>query len=321
MQEISVVSDTLKRDIEAGLSASPKYIPSKYFYDDEGSRIFQQIMRMPEYYLTDCEYEIFEKKKDNILNSIRLDGEAIDLIELGAGDGMKTSLLIDHFIRSGVNFKYVPVDISEEAITQLVNKMETNFPGIELSEQIGDYFEIMSELETCKDCKKVALFLGSNIGNFSEQESISFFRQLNSVLERGDMVLTGFDLVKDPELIRKAYDDPNGYTRKFNLNLLERLNHELGANFEVENFLHCPVYDPQEKTAKSYLMSSEKQEVYFSELDRSYQLGKWESIFTEMSRKFTGDDIQKLAGITGYKVEKNFYDEKSYFVNSLWVKI
>ena len=125
MQEVSVISDSLKKDIDKGLSANQKYIPSKYFYDDEGSRIFQQIMRMPEYYLTDCEYEIFEKKKENILNSIRLNGEAIDLIELGAGDGMKTSLLIDHFIRSGVSFKYVPVDISEEAITQLVNKMET----------------------------------------------------------------------------------------------------------------------------------------------------------------------------------------------------
>lgn len=320
MQETSVVSDILKKDIDRGLSANPKYIPSKYFYDDEGSRIFQKIMRMPEYYLTNCEYEIFDKKKDNILSSIRIDGEAIDLIELGAGDGMKTSLLIGHFIKSGVNFNYIPVDISEEAISQLVGKMELNFPGIKLSEQIGDYFEIMGQLEACKNCKKVALFLGSNIGNFSEEESLSFFRQLNAVLDRGDMVLTGFDLVKDPGLIRKAYDDSNGHTRRFNMNLLKRLNRELGGNFKVENFLHCPVYDPQEKTAKSYLTSTKEQEVYFSEMNRSYKFDKWESIFTEMSRKFTRNDIQKIAEITGYRVENNFYDSKGYFVNSLWVK-
>ncbi len=320
MQEISIVSDTLRKDVELGFSAYPKYIPFKYFYDDKGSRIFQQIMRMPEYYLTHSEYEIFDQHKHNILKRIRQDGEMIELIELGAGDGLKTSLLIDHFIREGVTFSYTPVDISEEAIHQLVDKMKNAFPGIIISEQVGDYFEIMMNLETCKSCKKVALFLGSNIGNFSEKESIDFFRQLNAVLDRGDMVLTGFDLVKDPELIRKAYDDSNGYTRKFNLNLLSRLNRELGANFDLKKFMHCAVYDPQTKTAKSYLISSEKQKVFFAELDRSFQLDKWESIFTEMSRKFTPLDIQKLAGITGYHVIENFYDHKGYFLNSLWVK-
>src|SRR6056297_261526 len=129
MQEVTTVSEILKEEILEGFSSNPKYIPSKYFYDDEGSRTFQKIMRMDEYYLTDCEYEIFENKKENILNKIRLDGEGIELIELGAGDGLKTSVLIEHFINQEVNFNYIPVDISEQAIESLVNKMKGKFPS------------------------------------------------------------------------------------------------------------------------------------------------------------------------------------------------
>ncbi len=321
MQELITISETLKNDIIQGFSVSPKYIPSKYFYDDKGSRIFQQIMRMPEYYLTDCEYEIFEREKDNILNQIRIDGEPIDLIELGAGDGLKTSLLIDHFIRSGVNFKYIPVDISEKAIALLVDKMQAKFPSLDLSERTGDYFEIMGNLNACNDCKKLALFLGSNIGNYSVRESIDFFRQLSQAMNEGDMVLTGFDLVKDHDIIMKAYNDPTGHTRNFNLNLLVRLNRELGADFATEKFTHYPLYDPLEKAAKSYLISKERQDVNFKELDITVRLEKWEPIFTEMSRKFNEQDIENLASFTGYRVEKNFYDKKRYFVNSLWVKV
>jgi len=320
MQEVTTVSEILKEEILEGFSSNPKYIPSKYFYDDEGSRIFQKIMRMDEYYLTDCEYEIFENKKENILNKIRLDGEGIELIELGAGDGLKTSVLIEHFINQEVNFNYIPVDISEQAIESLVNKMKGKFPSIHLNEKIGDYFEIMNNLKSYGNFRRLALFLGSNIGNYSIEESTYFFQQLSSVMNEGDMVLTGFDLVKDPEIILKAYNDPGGYTMEFNMNLLKRLNRELGANFNPGNFLHYPVYDPLEKAAKSYLISKESQEVYFKELDKTFSFNKWESIFTEISRKFTESDIESLAHITGYRVEKNFYDRRNYFVSSLWVK-
>ena len=234
---------TFSEDIRTGLSSFPRYIPSKYFYDDEGSQLFQKIMRMPEYYLTDCEYEIFRDYARDFYELINPDNRRFDLIELGAGDGLKTSLLISHCIDVQARFKYVPIDISVDALLNLVRKLRLSFPGLIVSEVAGDYFEVLKDLNFCDDCRKVNLFLGSNIGNYSPEESVDFFRQLSSVLNHGDIVITGFDLVKNPDIILKAYNDPHGYTRDFNLNLLSRMNYELGADFNPSNFIHTPVYD------------------------------------------------------------------------------
>lgn len=320
MQETTVITETFKEEIDRGLSSDPKYIPSKYFYDDEGSRLFASIMRMPEYYLTTCEYEIFREHSNDMINDIFKEENKLDLVELGAGDGLKTSLLIQNFINHGINFKYIPVDISEEAISTLVGKLRNKFPELKIAELKGDYFKVLHDLNFCDACKKVVLFLGSNIGNFSNSEAIGFYNHLSSSLKTGDLVLTGFDMVKDPKLILNAYNDKEGITRDFNLNLLHRLNRELDANFVPDNFIHYPVYDPVEKSAKSYLVSTLKQTVNIGALEKTFHFDRWEGIHTEMSRKFTTRDIQKLSESSGYRIVKNFWDSKGYFVNSLWEK-
>jgi len=321
MQETNVISEVYKKEILEGLTSAPKYIPSKYFYDVEGSRIFQDIMRMPEYYLTDCEYEILQKHKSDILKNIRKQDNRFDLVELGAGDGLKTGVLIEYFLHQDADFIYVPVDISEDALMKLVNKMRMNFQGLTITELAGDYFRVLSDLNYCDHCQKIALFLGSNIGNYNFEDAKKFLFQLSSVLNKADKVLIGFDLVKDPEVILKAYNDPHGNSRKFNLNLLQRINRELGADFDTDNFLHYPLYDPAMNAAKSYLISKKKQNIFISELDTHIAFDKWEHIYTEMSQKFTPSVIASLAEQTGYKIVENYYDDQVYFVDSLWEKI
>ena len=170
------VKTTFSEDIRTGLASSLKHIPSKYFYDENGSRIFQKIMRMPEYYLTDCEYEIFRDFPHEIFQLIKPEKGWFDLIELGAGDGLKTSLLISHFLEEKAHFKYIPVDISVDALLNLVRKLRLSFPGLLVSEVAGDYFEVLRDLNFCDDCRKVSLFLGSNIGNYTREETLAFFQ-------------------------------------------------------------------------------------------------------------------------------------------------
>lgn len=318
--EQTTISSAFKADILEGLTAEQKHISSKYFYDDNGSRIFQKIMNMPEYYLTNAEFEIFEEQGKDILNNISHWQRSFDLVELGAGDGIKTAVLLEHLLKLGAKFKYVPVDISEEAIQQLVNKISIEFPGLLLSEVVGDYFEVLHDLNYCDQCPKLALFLGSNIGNYSENETIEFFIKMSGVLKKGDMILTGFDLVKDPGTIIKAYDDPHGFTKDFNLNLLYRINRELGANFIVSNFKHKAIYDEKKSEARSYIVSTNKQKVYLEELDLEISFEEGETIHTEMSRKFSLEHLGQLAEKSGFSILENYVDKKGYFTDSLWIK-
>ena len=317
----SIVQTNFETDILAGLKAKKKSISSKYFYDDEGSKIFQKIMSMPEYYLTDSEYEIFETQSDRILSMLSSwNHKHFDLVELGAGDGLKTAVLIKSFLKKGVNFKYVPVDISEEAIRQIETKMNNEFPQLITSAMTGDYFEVLHDLNYCETCPRLSLFLGSNIGNYTEEESEVFFRKIAEAVKPGDMILTGFDLIKDPDLILKAYNDPHGYTRDFNLNLLKRINRTLNANFDISKFRHHAVYNPESGEAKSFLVSIEDQQVILGNSETEISFSKWETIHTEMSRKFSLDSIKNLAENTGFKLIENFFDKKKYFTDSLWEK-
>ena len=213
-------------DVLKGLSANPKTLSSKYFYDKEGSRLFQEIMKLPEYYLTQSEYEIFSSKTSEIYDAFEIKQERFDLIELGAGDGTKTSVLVDHFLKKGARFRYVPIDISSEALDFLSEKFIKDFPGLEIQVEQGDYFRTLETLKQISGDRKVILFLGSNIGNFNELQALDFFRRLRKVMNAEDMLFIGFDLHKNPKTILNAYDDSQGITAKFNLNLLKRINRE-----------------------------------------------------------------------------------------------
>src|SRR5438477_5473429 len=258
-------------DVLRGLSSTPKSLSSKYFYDDEGTRLFQEIMKLPEYYLTGAELEIFRAQTDAIFTSFANGDKAFDVIELGACDGTKTAVLIYYFLRQNSDISYSPIDISQEALDALSAKFTSEFPLLRIDARNGDYFRILKSLKNAAARRKILLFLGSNIGNFSRVQSVEFFRHLREVMNADDLLFIGFDLQKDPHVIQKAYDDGAGVTAAFNLNLLKRINSELGANFDLDKFTHYAVYRPVECAARSFLISREKQIVNVAALDQTFE--------------------------------------------------
>lgn len=308
-------------DVLAGLSATPKYLSSRYFYDDEGTRLFQEIMKVPEYYLTGCEQEIFETKTEAILAAFgngSTNPYSFDLIELGAGDGTKTAVLARHFLARGADISYVPVDISQAALNALIVKFKAEFPTLKMAARNGDYFKILGELRNGSGRRKVLMFLGSNIGNFSVERSIVFFRALRQVMNDDDRLFIGIDLQKDPHVIAAAYDDPAGVTARFNLNLLTRINRELGGNFDLGRFSHYANYRPTDGAALSFLISRERQTVHIAALGRDFEFAQWEAVFMEISQKYSLAMIESLAAESGFEVAQNFFDSRRYYCDSLW---
>jgi dimethylhistidine N-methyltransferase len=305
-------------DVLRGLSSTPKQLSSKYFYDDEGSRLFQEIMRLPEYYPTRAELKIFTEQTDAICEAFVEGAGAIDLIELGAGDGTKTAVLIEHFLKTETDFTYSPIDISQEANDALLSKFEENFPSLRINPHTGDYFKVLTSLKNGSERRKVLMFLGSNIGNFQREQAVDFFRQLREVMNPNDRLFIGFDMQKDPRVIVAAYDDPQGVTAAFNLNLLRRINRELAADFDLEKFSHYAQYRPVECAARSFLISREKQTVTIGALNRSFELEQWEAIFMEISQKYTRAMIEELAAESGFEIEADFFDDVNFYTDSLW---
>ena len=305
-------------DVLRGLSSTPKQLSSKYFYDDEGSRLFQEIMRLPEYYPTRAEYKIFTERKDDIYRAFTDGSNAVDLIELGAGDGTKTAVLIAHFLEQGVDFTYSPIDISQEANDALLASFREKFPDLRINPHTGDYFKVLGSLKNGSDRRKILMFLGSNIGNFQRDGAVDFFRQLRAVMHENDRLFIGFDMQKDPRVIVRAYDDPQGVTAAFNLNLLRRINRELGADFDLDKFSHYAQYRPVECAARSFLISREKQAVHIGALGRSFDIEQWEAIFMEISQKYTPAMIEDLAAESGFEIETEFFDEENFYTDSLW---
>ena len=295
----------------------PKSLPSKYFYDKKGDALFQQIMDLEEYYLTRCEFEVFENNKNELKKAFSEGAASFNLIEFGAGDGLKTKVLLHHFVNNHVNFKYVPIDISGNVLNQLEKSLRSELPDLQVKPLQNDYFKALETLENGAS-RNVVLFLGSNIGNFDHDRAIKFLSELNRCLKYGDLVLIGFDLKKDPEIILKAYNDSKGVTKAFNINLLNRINAELGANFDTSNFIHYPIYNPLTGTTKSFLVSTKAQTVEI--MDAAIQFGAWEAIHTEVSQKYSLIDIDRMAEESGFNSVKNFFDSRNYFTDSVWVK-
>ena len=305
-------------DVLEGLSSTPKHLSSRYFYDDEGSRLFMEIMKLPEYYLTKAEFRIFSEQTREIFESFTSGADSIDLIELGAGDGVKTAVLIRYFLERGLNFNYSPIDISQQANDALTSRFHSEFPSLTINPHTGDYFKILGSLKDGSDRRKVVMFLGSNIGNFHRDSAINFFRELRQSLSEQDRVFVGFDMQKDPRVILSAYDDPTGVTAKFNLNLLNRINRELGGDFDTSKFSHYAHYRPIECAARSFLISRERQTVTIEAIDRTFLFEQWEPIFMEISQKYTRTMIEEMAGDSGFEIEADFFDGVNFYNNSLW---
>lgn len=309
------MNDQFSQDILEGLTSTPKYLSSKYFYDEKGDELFQQIMNLDEYYLTNCEFEILDSYKDRLLSLFASGSDRFNLVEFGAGDGYKTKVLLRHFVENQADFNYVPIDISGNVLKILKDSLKEEIPGLSVKPIQDDYFKALKKLDN-QGTRNVVLFLGSNIGNFTGDQSVEFLKALRKGLHKNDLLLIGFDLKKDPSVILKAYDDSDGITRAFNFNLLERINKELNADFDLTKFRHFPSYNPQTGTTQSFLISMERQQVKV--LDKVIEFDPWESIHMEISQKYGMRDVENLAMQAGFTVVRNFYDHRSYFVDSLW---
>ncbi len=303
-------------DVLVGLSEINKKLPSKYLYDAEGSRLFKEITGLKEYYPTECERETLENNKDRIVSHMA--DEAFNLVEFGSGDGQKTSLLLEHFLKLDLDFQYAPIDISQSVMVELFDDLDQKFPSLQVEGIVSEYFSGIRWLNNRSDRKNLVLFLGSNIGNFSHAEARIFLRNLWSCLNNGDLVLVGFDLKKDIEMLLKAYNDSEGVTAKFNINILTRINRELGGQFDLSKFRHFGTYDVFTGAMESYLVSLERQEVFVEEIGRSFSFRPWEPIHVEYSYKYLQSDIEILAKETGFKVREHLYDSKKYFIDSIW---
>ena len=228
--------DTFKKEVEKGLNENPKTLPSKYFYDKIGDALFVEIMNMPEYYLTRCELDIFQNKTEEIINAFGVQKDVyFELIELGAGDGTKTKELLKSLDNQSYSFDYFPIDISSNALDLLEKDLNKELPNVSVKTKQGDYFKVLASLKESEK-PKIILFLGSNLGNMTDDLAAEFIYNLGANLRAGDKLLLGVDLIKAKEIVLPAYNDSKGITAKFNLNLLERINNELGGNFDLNYF-------------------------------------------------------------------------------------
>lgn len=303
-------------DVLTGLSERPKRLSSRWFYDDEGSRLFRGIMDTPEYYPTDCEREILERHSGDI--AARFAGRELDVVDLGAGDGAKTTLLLEALRSVGARVRYVPIDISEGAMRGLVETIGERFAGLEVAGVVGEYVPALRWLAGQDERHRLVLFLGSNIGNFGKAPARAFLRRLWSGLRADDHVLIGFDLKKSIDVLLAAYNDSGGVTRAFNLNLLERINRELGGGFDVSKWRHFGTYNVFTGAMESYLVSLERQEVHIEALRHSFGFEPWEPIHTEYSYKYLPEDIDSLAEYTGFDIDARYLDGRSWFCDALW---
>ena len=301
--------EQFEKDVDFGLSSENKTLPSKYFYDKKGDELFSQIMNLPEYYLTRAEDEIFEEQTQKIISSLGLQKHTkFELIELGAGDGTKTKKLLRSLLQNNFQFDYLPIDISQNALDQLEASLLKELPLLKVKKQQGDYFEI---LETLKDSHhpKVILFLGSNLGNMTDEEAGGFIYQLGANLKVNDKLFLGVDLIKSKDVVLPAYNDQSGITREFNLNLLHRINTELNGDF------HLPSFDHTEGIARSSLTSKQDQIVQIGKKGKSYHFKKGEKINTEISRKYNDEIINSILKNTDFKIERKLMDSKKYFAD------
>ena len=262
----------------------------------------------------------FQSRQGAFLNAIAA-GQSLpvdfDLVELGAGDGTKTLYLLKALEASNEHeVRYLPIDISQNALDKLGDRLSVALPSLSFDTKQGEYFQVLDDLRG--ERRKVILFLGSNIGNLMDDQARDFIRKLGAVMNQNDLLVIGFDLKKSPNVILPAYNDAAGHTRDFNLNLLTRINNELGGDFDLSKFEHTPVYDEAEGIAKSYLTSKCDQVVSIDALGTSFSFGNGETIHTEISRKYDDQIINQLINGSGLERLAELKDSRTYFTNIIF---
>jgi L-histidine N-alpha-methyltransferase len=300
-------------DAKEGLLAHPKRLPPRLFYDAQGSALFEQITTLPEYYPTRTELGLFEAHGAQMLAQA---GRALTIVELGAGSGAKTRVLLRALLAQQPRATYVPVDVSRTALEQCARSLEGEFPALEVVPLEGRYRIALPQLSRMSG-RKLVLFIGSSIGNFEPAEAVALLRDLREGLRPGDALLLGTDLVKPAEVLEPAYDDAQGVTARFNLNMLARLNRELGANFALERFRHVALWNAQASRIEMHLESTTEQSVHLSALGLDIRLSAGERIHTENAYKFSLGSVASLLDAAGYSLERTWTDPRGWFADHL----
>jgi len=305
---------TFAEDVKVGLGARPYTLSAKYFYDDLGSSLFEAICRLPEYYLTRVERDLLATYGREIVASF---GTPLELVELGSGSALKTKIIIEAALERQSTLRYHPIDISADALVDSSLALLAAHDGLTISAHASDYFTLLRERQLDIHAPVLALYLGSNIGNFEPAEARTLLELLSPALHPGDGLLIGYDLKKDSSILEAAYDDPTGVTSAFNKNLLGRMNRELDANFELDQFRFRATYDHVRGAVDSFLVSETRQVVTIGAIGLDVPLSAGEAIHTESSYKFTRAEIVALAERCGYAERKTFTDAGGRYALSL----
>lgn len=300
--------NTLKQDVLDGLFSRPRNLSPKYFYDEQGSRLFNQICETREYYLTRAEERLLRDNAGEIVELAAPD----HIIEFGSGTSRKTRALFDACERLGVRCTYWAMDICGEIIEECARELRREYPWLEINALIGDYNAGLANLELPAG-RRLALFLGSTIGNLDRDEAVGMLCEIRALIGDNGTLLFGADRVKRKELLDAAYNDSEGVTASFNLNLLNVLNRELDADFSLDNFSHYAFFNEHERQVEMHLVSCKRQKVFFGSLDDAIELERGETIRTEISRKFTRDCLEELVDLSRCATLRHFVAEREHF--------
>lgn len=297
------------KDIIQGLTKSPKSLPPKYFYDDRGSELFEQICELPEYYPTRTEAWILDKYADRIAQIAGV----CELVELGSGSSTKTLFLLDAYQNSSSTCRYIPIDVSGGILQASVLKLQARYPSFSIEGLIGTYEQALTKLASSSVPSRMIFFLGSSIGNFSEQECDDFLHLVATTLQPGDYFLLGIDLQKSTEILLPAYNDRQGITAAFNLNILDHLNWRFNGNFDAQLFRHQAIYNQEKSQIEMYLHCQKNHHVILESLDLEIQFAAGERILTEISRKFSSIAIQNQLKSQNLEIINTWTDPQAWF--------
>jgi dimethylhistidine N-methyltransferase len=306
-------------DVLRGLAQTPKSLPPRLFYDDAGSALFEKITRLPEYYLTRTEKAIFRRHGSAMIDAVA-DGAPLTMIELGAGSAEKTGVLIASALQRSIDLHYEPVDVSRAALGNAATQLRRRWPSLPVNAIVADYTNGF-RLGRSAGRRKLVLWIGSSMGNFEFAEAATILRNVRGRLDAGDMLLLGADLgpsvTKPLDAIISAYNDAAGVTAQFNLNLLARINRELGANFDLRRFRHCAEWDGRNSRMQMHLESTAPQQVWIPAFGRTFAFTRRERIHTENSYKYDPAHISALLSYAGFEITQWWTDPRRWFAVGL----
>ena len=309
----AVLVSPIAEEVLRGLSACPRRLPPKLFYDAAGSHLFEQITETPEYYPTRTERGILKKYAGEI---IRQAGNNLTLVELGAGSASKTQVLIEALLRRQLRADFYPVDVSSSALQGALATLNGHFPRLRVAPIVADYTHKIPDLNSLPG-RKLVLFIGSTIGNFEPDEAMAFLKNVHRSLQPDDALLIGFDLIKDDGVLYAAYNDTQGVTAAFNKNMLVRINRELGGSFDLDAFEHVAFWNRRKSCIEMHLESIYEQTVWVEDLGRGFHFERGERIHTENSYKFNAESIARLLRRSGFKLETQWTDAQGWFCEAL----